>query len=118
MFKRVAIVQSGSLTKYNRMDAKFYLALQSVQGRDQELQATVPLAEIQRRLSLLTPQEKEPCLVLARGQAPNLQAIEKEYPFLAWALIEPTLEALEREQADHLERLRARLNDIKQWRRP
>lgn len=114
------VVKSSELSKWNRMDPRFFVALRSVEARYLEVKASIALEEIQRRLSLLTPKEKEPCLVLARGQGgPSaLGAVEKEYPFLAWAIIEPTLETVYQQQVNALEQLRDRLNNVRQWRRP
>ena len=75
--------------------------------------------EIRQRLASLIPKEKVACLVLARGQGgPSaLMAIEKEYPYLAWALIESELDTIMIEHTKAIDSLQHTLNNIREWRK-
>lgn len=110
------IVQSSELSKWKRMDARFFIALHSIESRYNELKKTIPEDVIRQHLALLTPKEKEPCLVLGRGQGgtDKLAAIEKEYPYLAWALIETTLLEIRVKRQIEIDNLQAQLNHIQQ----
>lgn len=104
---KIAIVKSSDLGKYNRMDAEFFIALEQVKARYLQLQQSMTAEEATAILHKMRPKDLAPCLVLARGTfvgKTKLEAVIREYPHLALALVEPTLETVVASINDEIQR--------------
>lgn len=93
---QVAIVKQSTLAKFGRWDAQFHIAYDGVKDRVAELEQTLDRDTVIARLNKLTLEFKAPLIPLMRGRRDlNTESATlaiKEYPFIALALIEPTLD--------------------------
>lgn len=90
----------------NRMDADFHLALASVRARVDEISSGMTKDEALALLARLPAEDKRCLDALKRGQSGTLAAAEKDYPFVALAL-------LEAHAAEGIERIEARIENGK-----
>jgi len=91
----------------DRWDAGFHIALDEVKDRVRELKDALTPEEAIERLKVIPLQDKEPLMVLVRGQARVLNTatvdrVSKDYPYLALAIMEKNLKA-------SIERIRAKI---------
>lgn len=93
---RFAIVKSSVLSQENRWDAGFHITLHELRGRLEQLRASMSAERARELLDKIPLGKKRPLLVLGRGghRGPvmgreTIDRIEKEYPHLSLAVMEP-----------------------------
>lgn len=102
---RMAIIKYSDLAVSNRWDAGFHLSRLQVRDREDELRRTITADEARERLARIGISDKKCLLPLCRTtrdlNSRNIEAVEKEYPHLALALIEQELsESIRRTQRE------------------
>lgn len=96
---QVAIVKSSDLSRENRWDAGFHIALSQLKTRVDELRDTYSADEAIAILDRVSFADKAPLRVLARTGSANawsqsmLTSVVKEYPHLSLALVEVNLQS-------------------------
>ncbi len=94
---QVAVVKASDLSRENRWDAGFHIALAKVRDRVEELKAKYTAEECREKLHALSFADKSPLRVLSRTGSINtwsdraLTSVVKEYPHLSMAIMEQNL---------------------------
>lgn len=94
---KTTIVNAAAVSKYNRMDAEFHIAVQPVESAAEECAKVRTSDEISQLLSKLDINELKALVPLLRGsldasRKSNLLKAVAEYPFISFVLVQQSLE--------------------------